>query len=67
MEDKDFLFDDVVKFVTETRKANISHLQRKFRIGYNRAARLVEQLTIDGVISEPSINGTRDVLTDPNK
>jgi len=61
--DIDALFDEVVEFITETRKVSISSIQRKFRIGYNRSARLVDQLQAQGVISAPSgANSNRDVL-----
>nr|WP_033422130.1 DNA translocase FtsK [Psychromonas hadalis] len=62
----DALFDEVVAFITETRKVSISSIQRKFRIGYNRSARLVDQLQVQGVISPPSgANSSRDVLAPP--
>lgn len=62
----DPLFDEVVEFITETRKVSISSIQRKFRIGYNRSARLVDQLQAQGVISAPSgANSNRDVLAPP--
>lgn len=62
----DALFDEVVAFITETRKVSISSIQRKFRIGYNRSARLVDQLQAQGVISSPSgANSSRDVLAPP--
>lgn len=62
----DALFDEVVAFITETRKVSISSIQRKFRIGYNRSARLVDQLQTQGVISAPSgANSSRDVLAPP--
>ncbi|WP_037027117.1 DNA translocase FtsK [Psychromonas aquimarina] len=62
----DSLFDEVVAFITETRKVSISSIQRKFRIGYNRSARLVDQLQAQGVVSAPSgANSSRDVLTPP--
>lgn len=62
----DALFDEVVAFITETRKVSISSIQRKFRIGYNRSARLVDQLQAQGVISAPSgANSSRDVLAPP--
>ncbi|MCP5079744.1 MAG: DUF87 domain-containing protein [Psychromonas sp.] len=62
----DALFDEVVAFITETRKVSISSIQRKFRIGYNRSARLVDQLQSQGVISAPSgANSSRDVLAPP--
>ncbi len=62
----DALFDEVVEFIAETRKVSISSIQRKFRIGYNRSARLVDQLEAQGIISPPSgANSSRDVLTAP--
>ncbi len=62
----DALFDEVVAFITETRRVSISSIQRKFRIGYNRSARLVDQLQAQGVISAPSgANSSRDVLAPP--
>jgi len=62
----DALFDEVVAFITETRKVSISSIQRKFRIGYNRSARLVDQLQAQGVISSPQgANSSRDVLAPP--
>lgn len=61
-EELDPLFDQVVEFVVETRRASISSVQRKFRIGYNRAARIVEQMEVEGIISAPSHNGNREVL-----
>lgn len=65
-EEIDALFDEVVAFITETRKVSISSIQRKFRIGYNRSARLVDQLQVQGVISAPSgANSSRDVLAPP--
>ena len=65
-EEIDPLFDEVVGFITETRKVSISSIQRRFRIGYNRSARLVDQLQAQGVISAPSgANSNRDVLAPP--
>ena len=61
----DAFFDEAVSFVTETRKASVSSVQRKFRIGYNRAARLVEQMEQSGVVSSPGHNGNREVLAPP--
>lgn len=60
--ESDALYDEAVAFVTETRKASISSVQRKLRIGYNRAARLVETMEAAGVISEAGHNGSREVL-----
>jgi S-DNA-T family DNA segregation ATPase FtsK/SpoIIIE len=61
----DVLFDEAIAFVTETRKVSISSVQRKLRIGYNRAARLVETMEAAGVVSSPGHNGSRDVLAPP--
>lgn len=61
----DALFDEAVAFVTQTRKVSISSVQRKLRIGYNRAARLVESMEQAGVVSTPSQNGSREVLAPP--
>ena len=66
-EDQEFdaFYDEAVAFVTETRRASVSGVQRKFRIGYNRAARLVEQMELSGVVSSPGHNGNREVLAPP--
>jgi S-DNA-T family DNA segregation ATPase FtsK/SpoIIIE len=64
-EDSDEFYDQAVAFVTETRRASVSSVQRKFRIGYNRAARIVEQMEAVGVISPPGHNGNREVLAAP--
>lgn len=61
-DEKDDLYDQAVAFVTETGKCSISSVQRKLRIGYNRAARLVETMEAAGVVSSPSHNGSREVL-----
>ncbi len=61
----DALYDQAVMFVTETRKASISSVQRKFRVGYNRAARLIEDMEAAGVVSPPETNGSRVVLAPP--
>lgn len=61
----DPLFDQVVNFVAEKRKASISAVQRQFRIGYNRSARIVEQMEIQGIVSEQGHNGNREVLIPP--
>ena len=58
----DVFYDEAVAFVTETRRASVSSVQRKFRIGYNRAARLVEQMEQSGVVTAPGHNGNREVL-----
>lgn len=61
-DESDPLYDQAVEFVTETRKASISSVQRKLRIGYNRAARLIEQMEMSGVITAAGNNGAREVL-----
>jgi S-DNA-T family DNA segregation ATPase FtsK/SpoIIIE len=58
----DPLYDEAVAFVVRTRRASISSVQRQLRIGYNRAARLVEQMETAGLVSAMSINGSREVL-----
>ncbi|MCR6652327.1 MAG: DNA translocase FtsK 4TM domain-containing protein [Cellvibrionaceae bacterium] len=63
--ESDPLYDEAVAFVTESRKASISSVQRKLRIGYNRAARLIEQMEAAGVVSDMSSNGNREVLAPP--
>ena len=64
-EELDPLFDQAVNFVTEKRKASISGVQRQFRIGYNRAARIIEQMEAQGFVSEQGHNGNREVLAPP--
>lgn len=66
-EGKDPFYDEAVEFVKETRRASVASIQRKFRIGYNRAARMVEQMEADGHISTPGVNGSRDVLIPPGE
>jgi len=61
-DEQDSLYDEAEAFILESRRVSISSIQRKFRIGYNRAARLVEQLEANDVISEPGHNGSRQVL-----
>ncbi len=61
----DAFYDEAVAFVTETRRASVSSVQRKFRIGYNRAARLVEQMEQSGVVTPAGHNGNREVLAPP--
>ena len=61
-EDADELYDEAVNFVLESRRASISAVQRKLRIGYNRAARLIETMEESGLVSEMSSNGSREVL-----
>ena len=63
--EEDALYDDAVRFVTESRKASISAVQRKLRIGYNRAARMIESMETAGVVSEMSNNGSREVIAPP--
>ncbi len=64
-EDTDALYDEAVAFVTETRRGSISSVQRKFKIGYNRAARIIEQMESQGVVSAQGHNGNREVLAPP--
>ncbi|EKI8969278.1 DNA translocase FtsK [Escherichia coli] len=64
-EELDPLFDQAVQFVTKKRKASISGVQRQFRIGYNRAARIIEQMEAQGIVSEQGHNGNREVLAPP--
>ncbi|WP_245825350.1 DNA translocase FtsK [Pseudocolwellia agarivorans] len=64
-EELDTIFDEAVNFVTETRRVSISSVQRKFRIGYNRAARIVEQMETQGIVTTPGNNGAREVLAPP--
>ncbi|WNW43219.1 DNA translocase FtsK [Escherichia coli] len=64
-EELDPLFDQALQFVTEKRKASISGVQRQFRIGYNRAARIIEQMEAQGIVSEQGHNGNREVLAPP--
>lgn len=64
-EEADALYDEAVQFVTESRKASISAVQRKLRIGYNRAARMIESMEAAGVVSEMGSNGSREVIAPP--
>jgi S-DNA-T family DNA segregation ATPase FtsK/SpoIIIE len=64
-EDVDPLFDQVVEHVVESRRGSVSGVQRRFKIGYNRAARIVEQLEAQGIVSAPGHNGNREVLAPP--
>ena len=61
-DENDELYDEAVNFVIESRRASISAVQRKLRIGYNRAARLIETMEEAGLVSEMSSNGSREVL-----
>ena len=63
--DQDELYDQAVAFVTESRKASISSVQRQLRVGYNRAARIIEEMESSGVVSTPEHNGLREVLAPP--
>ena len=65
-EEVDALYDEAVNFVTEKRRVSISSVQRQFRIGYNRSARIVEQMEMQGVVSTPGNNGAREVLAPPH-
>ena len=64
-EEMDALYDEAVQFVTESRKASISSVQRRFKVGYNRAARMIEDMEIAGVVSPAEGNGSRQVLAPP--
>ncbi len=64
-DEQDPLYDEAVAFVTESRKASISSVQRKLKIGYNRAARMIESMEASGVVSEAGSNGQREVLAPP--
>jgi S-DNA-T family DNA segregation ATPase FtsK/SpoIIIE len=64
-EEIDALYDEAVRIVTETRKASISYVQRRLKIGYNRAARMIEEMEASGVVSATQSNGSREVLAPP--
>ncbi len=64
-DESDPLYDDAVKIVTESRKASISWVQRRLKIGYNRAARIVEQMEASGVVGPVSGGGAREVIAPP--
>ncbi|WP_228729979.1 DNA translocase FtsK [Shewanella avicenniae] len=64
-DDYDELYDEAVAFVTETRRGSISSVQRKFKIGYNRAARIIEMMEMQGIVSTQGHNGNREVLAPP--
>ncbi|MCK5888797.1 MAG: DNA translocase FtsK 4TM domain-containing protein [Methylococcales bacterium] len=61
----DALYDEAVQFITQARKVSISSVQRRFKIGYNRAANIVEEMESSGVVSSPESNGSRQVLAPP--
>ena len=63
--EQDELYDKAVAWVTESRRASISSVQRQLRIGYNRAARLIEEMEAAGIVSAPEHNGQREVLAPP--
>jgi S-DNA-T family DNA segregation ATPase FtsK/SpoIIIE len=65
VEDQDPLFDEAVQIVTETRRASISGVQRRLKIGYNRAARMVEEMERIGLVGPAETNGNREVLVPP--
>jgi S-DNA-T family DNA segregation ATPase FtsK/SpoIIIE len=64
-DDADPLYDEAVKIVTESRRASVSGIQRRLKIGYNRAARMVEEMEAAGVVSPLQPNGSREVLAPP--
>jgi len=64
-DESDELYDRAVAYVTESRRASISGVQRQLRIGYNRAARMIEEMEAQGVVSPPEHNGQREVLAPP--
>jgi S-DNA-T family DNA segregation ATPase FtsK/SpoIIIE len=65
VEDSDPLFDEAVEIVTQSRRASISGVQRRLKIGYNRAARLIEEMERIGIVSPAETNGSRRVLAPP--
>ena len=64
-DEDDALYDEAIRFVTESRRASISAVQRKLRIGYNRAARMIESMEAAGVVSAMGRNGSREVIAPP--
>ncbi len=64
-DESDPLYDEAVKVVTETRRASISGVQRRLKIGYNRAARLIEAMEAAGIVTPPEHNGDRQVIAPP--
>ena len=63
--EKDDLYDEAVAFVAQSRRASISAVQRRLRVGYNRAARIIETMEEAGVVSPMATNGNREVLVPP--
>jgi DNA segregation ATPase FtsK/SpoIIIE, S-DNA-T family len=63
--EEDALYDEAVRFVTESRRASISSVQRKLKIGYNRAARMIETMEMAGVVTPMNTNGSREVIAPP--
>jgi DNA segregation ATPase FtsK/SpoIIIE, S-DNA-T family len=64
-DESDELYDQAVRIVTESRRASVSGVQRRLKIGYNRAARMIEEMERAGVVGELQSNGTREVLAPP--
>lgn len=64
-DEMDALYDEAVRFVTESRKASISSVQRRFKVGYNRAARMIEDMEKAGIVTSADTNGSRSVLAPP--
>ena len=64
-DDVDLLYDEAVRIVTETRKTSISYIQRRLKIGYNRAARIVEEMEASGLVGPLEANGSREILAPP--
>ena len=64
-DESDALYDEAVRIVTESRRASISGVQRRLKIGYNRAARLIEAMEAAGIVTPPEHNGDRTVLAPP--